>query len=402
MIRNLTVFTFILLSNLSLTGKEFKVASGIDSVKNTGYHKIQLSCDIISFAKDNYGDIRLMNSKGEEIPYIFREEKPAISTTGFKEYKITENEYRVSQKLSRVVFVNPGKKVLSELVLIIRNSEIEKEITLKGSDNNKEWFIIWKGLPEKAGIYNETSGVFTINFPKSDYAYFEISTNDKKKDPVQITKVGYYDSSVVQGLYTEVPIKSISQKDSSNKKSYITVKFERPYEFSKIELTVSGPDFYQRNAYIGNFSQSNNKAFFDTYQGFDLSSAKAAVWETDKLKLDELVLVIENFDNKPLKINAIKFFQLNKYLIAKLNKGETYFVKAGDESLNHPEYDLKYFADSIPDSLAVLHTIETSIQEEAKSPVSKIFFTKTVLWVVISLVIVLLGFFSIRLIKEMK
>ncbi len=401
MTRFAIILTF-LLASFTLAGKDFKGTAKTDSVKNTGYYKIQLSHDIISVAQDDYADIRLMNSKGEEIPYIFREEKPATSTTGFKEYKITENEYLPGQKLSRVVFINPEKKVLSGLVLIIRNSGIEKEITLKGSDNNKDWFIIWKGYPEKAGIYNETSGVFTVNIPGSDYQYFEISTNDKKKDPVQITKVGYYDSSIVQGLYTEIPVKKISQKDSSNKKSYITVTFERPYEFSKMELTVSGPDLYQRSAFIGNFNESNNRVFFDTYQSYDLSSARPAVWETGKLKLDELVIVIENLDNKPLKIEEIKFFQLNKYLIAKLNKDETYFVKAGDESLHHPEYDLKYFSDSIPDSIAVLHTTGFSIQDEAKSPVSNIFFTKTVLWVVISVVILLLGFFSIRLIKEMK
>jgi hypothetical protein len=374
----------------------------VDSVKTTGYHKIQLSHDIVSFATTDYADIRLMNSRGEEVPYIFREEKPATSTTGFKEYKIIANEYSGNQKLSRVVFHNAGKKILAEMVLIIRNSDIEKEITLKGSDNNKEWFIIWKGFPSKAGIYNETSGVFTVNFPKSDYEFFEISTNDKKKDPVQISRVGYYDSAMVQGLYSEIPVKSITRNDSSDKKSYITIQFERPYEFGKIELNISGPDFYRRNAYIGNFIRNNNKAVFDTYQSYELSSAKAAIWETGKLKLDELVIVIENLDNKPLKVEDVKFFQLNKYLIAKLEKGETYYIKAGDETLYRPEYDLKYFSDSISDSLAVLHTTAISIKNEAGSSVSKVFFTKTVLWVVISLVIVLLGFFSIKLMKEMK
>lgn len=399
--RFLLAVSLVCISGITANADDFKVTSKLDSVKTAGYYKILLDPDIISYAGNDYADIRLINSKGIEIPYIFREEFPASSSTGFMEYNIIENEYSGSKKRSRIVIHNQQKRILSDLILVLRNSGIEKEITLKGSDNNKEWFIITKGYPVKAGIYGETAGLFIFSIPKSDYEYFEISTNDKKSDPIQIVKAGYYDTKIIQGLYTEVPAGKVSQTDSSNKKTYLKIEFQRPYEFSKIELNISGPDVYKRSVFLGYFTEKNNKRVFEIFNSYELSSLSPSIWETEKQKLKELTIIIENYDNSPLKADAVKFYQLNKYLIAKLDPGETYFVKAGNKTLKHPEYDLKYFANSISDSIQLIKTKSSELDENNKSSVTEVVFTKTILWIVIAVVVLLLGFFSIRMIREM-
>lgn len=396
----LSMFFLLMVGPVLLAGN-YKISSEVDSVKAPGYYKIQLNHDIISYAETNYADIRLVNSRGEEIPFIFREEKPLTSTTGFKDYIILENEYIEKKKQSRLVIHNGNKNVISELVLIIRNSNIKKEVTLKGSDNRKNWFIIWKGYPQSVGNFNETAGKFTIGFPKSDYEYFELSTNNKYNDPIQITRVGYLDPDITEGIYSELPVKKISQKDSSNKKSYIYIEFPRPYEFGKLHLDVTGAELFKRNVILAHPITQNNKAVQEFLESFELSSTQPAIWQTPKLKFEKLVLVIENLDNKPLRVEKVKFYQLNKYIIAKLEKGEKYYVKSGNKNVSVPRYDLEYFSNSIPDALPTLQVKQMSIAKDDTSEPG-IFFTKTFLWVVISVIILLLGYFSIRLLKEMK
>jgi hypothetical protein len=113
------------------------------------------------------------------------------------------------------------------------------------------------------------------------------------------------------------------------------------------------------------------------------------------------LLEIENSDNQPLILKSIKAFQLNKYLIARLDSGMQYAVKSGNSALRSPDYDLKYFSDSIS-VLAGTITPNMMVIEQLEDAVSKNFITKTVLWTVIVLVIGLLAFLSIRMMSEMR
>jgi hypothetical protein len=385
-----------------LSATEYKVIAKVDRVTQPGYYKILLLPDVISYSSMDYGDIRLFNSKNNEIPYIFREEEPASAISGFKEYPLLENKYYGTRKYTRVVIHNIRKDVLSELNVIIRNSDTEKEITLKGSDNQTDWFIIRRGWFDSSESFDETSQRMEFTFPKSNYEYLELTINDKKKDPVQVMAVGYYDTQLINGLYTAVPVKEIRKVDSADHRSYVTLRFGKEYEISRLIVNVTEPELYHRNCSLGNYVSHKQKKVFQESGYYELSSTDHSPWEINKTRTKELVIVIENSDNVPFTAVKVKAFQLNKYLIAKLEPGETYEVRTGNNKLTLPDYDLKYFTDSIPANLVLLHTSEVKATGLETSGVSKTFFTKTVLWVVIVLVIGLLGFLSVRMMKDMS
>lgn len=391
----------IVINCLSIQASDYRVSARVDSINKTAYYKIEITPEILSYSREDYADIRLVSLRGEEIPYIFTSEKPSTFTTGFLKYEIIENQYLEKKKQSRVVIHNKDKRVISSLHLIVRNSDVQKEMTLKGSDDARNWFIIQKGKPERTGSFNETSEILELNFPKVDYNYLEITTNDKYTDPIQFIEAGFYNAKQENGLYTEIPLKEFSQKDSSNKNTYLTVRFENQYEFNKIVFDVSGPDLFKRNVYYGYFSEQNDKQVFNHLGSFELSSTEPHSVETDNLRLKEIVFVVENYDNKPLRFNQVKILQLKKYLIAKLEKGETYFLRTGNIKLNAPEYDLKYFTNEFTDSLSMVSVGNISEVGSQASIQSNSDFSKIIMWTVIILVIGLLGFLSVRLIKEM-
>lgn len=383
----------------ALFSQQFKAIADIDSVPEDGYFRILLSPDLISYSNSDYSDIRLFDSKGKEVPYFLKEDAFATSVTGFTEYKLLENKHLPEKKLTRVWIENPNKNIISSLGVVVRNTDITKEITLKGSDNKTDWYIIQKSAYNSGDKFNETSELITLNFPNSDYQYFEISINDQKKDPIQVLKVGYYGSQLSKGTYTQFPVKEMQQTDSSNKHSYIRIKFAIPYELSRLELEIDGPELYQRNCVVGQYVSNKNGSTFEIEDQFELVSNKPAIWETSKLNVSELMLIVENNDNPPLKFKEIKSYQLNKYAIAKLNKNEVYSIKTGNPQLSFPDYDLKYFSENIQEEITVLKTRNLSVSSTQET--SKTIFSKTVLWSVIILVIGLLGFFSIKLVREM-
>jgi hypothetical protein len=383
---------------------DFKWKSQIDSVSKSGFYKIVLSPAILSKTKENFSDLRIFDSKHHEVPYLFVSENQATEQTEFKPYTILENNYISQKKITRIVIHNQKKEIISSFVLQIRNSEIEKEITLKGSDNQKSWFIIKRNYPVlSSNNLGKTSELRIIDFPKSNYEYFEITLNDKHKDPLQIMAVGHYDSEVNQGLYTPLPAPTVSQTDSLKlKKSYVKLKFNSVYEIDRLNLHLKGPAYFLRNCTIGTFKEVNHKKVFYTIHSFVISSERPTLWNVNGLKTDELLIEIENEDNVPVRIYTANAYQLSKYLIANLSLDEKYELFLGKEKIASPNYDLKYFTNKIPKTMEVIKTgsmIMLSAIEKQNMPD---FFNKKTIWIALILVTALLFWMTIKITREMR
>lgn len=383
---------------------DFKWKTQIDSVTKSDFYKILLSPNVISGAKSDYSDLRILDSRHKEVPYLFVSENHVTEQTAFKQYKIVENKYLPKQAITRIVIHNQDRSTISNFVLQIRNTEIEKEITLKGSDDHNNWFIIKRNFPVLSSISKgNTSELRIIDFPKSNYEFFEITLNDKRKDPLQIMTVGYYDSKINEGLYTEITTPTVHQSNSVKlKKSFVRLTFNEAYEIDRFDLTIKEPDFYMRNCIVGRYNTYNRKKVFETINSFVITSGKLTIWNFNGLKTNELIIEIDNADNNPLQITAVNAYQLSKYLISNLKAGEKYELFYGNEKIASPNYDLQYFTDKIPKDILVLKTNRIVRLPKPASLILPAFFTKTYIWLALVLVIALLGWLSIKITREMK
>ena len=105
---------------------------------------------------------------------------------------------------------------------------------------------------------------------------------------------------------------------------------------------------------------------------FTISSDKETVVPV-KLKTKKLLFKVSNNDNQPLQANAIDAFQLNKYLLAYLEKNVALTrLVFSDSAATVPSYDLESFKDSIAGNAPNLSygVIEKNILPE-KRPVVK-------------------------------
>ncbi len=388
---------------VAVNADDFKWKTQIDSVKKSDFYKILLSPNVISCAKSDYSDLRILDSRHKEVPYLFVSENHVTEQKAFKQYKIVENKYLPKQAITRIVIHNQDKSTISNLVLQIRNTEIEKEITLKGSDDRNNWFIIKRKFPVLSSVFEEnTSELRIIDFPKSNYEFFEITLNDKRKDPLQIMSVGYYDSETNEGLYTEITTPTLYQSDSVKlKKSFVRLTFKEAYEIDRLDIVIKGPDFYMRNCTVGRYIIFNNKKVLEPINSFVITSGKLTIWNFNRLKTNELIIEIDNADNTPLQITAVKAYQLSKYLIANLKSDEKYELFYENEKIASPNYDLQYFTDKIPKDILVLKTNRIVRLPKTASLILPAFFTKTYIWLALVLVIALLGWLSIKITREM-
>ncbi|HEY4063226.1 MAG TPA: hypothetical protein VGM30_15075 [Puia sp.] len=211
--------------------------------------------------------------------------------------------------------------------------------------------------------------------------------------------------------YMAIPGAVITQKDSSNKHTYIYLQFPEAYETDWVAFMIRDPAFYRREALV-----SAEGAHPDEWT----EAAKITIlphmpmYRLPTLKTRRLRIDIDNADNAPLLINDVGCLQLSHCLLAYLKAGMDYKVVAGDVQAAAPDYDLRYFTDSLkttPPSLLLggikpASIINTDRAKPAPPPAGKVLQAPAdgnhngiLLWSIIILVLLLLIYLSVKLAK---
>jgi len=399
---------FLLSFSIAAYTQEYKWQAQIDSTVNDGFYKIQLPAAITSKLRSDFSDIRILDAAKHEVPYIAQTEQATALTALFKEYQILSLD--VSKKHSTLILQNPSKSKMDNIQLVIKNADVDKQLRLSGSDDNKQWYVI-KDNYKVSDVYShvETSVVKIFNFPLSDYAFFKIDISDSVSPPLHILKAGYYDTHSEKAKYSENLLPVLIQKDSAEvKTSFIKMIFAEPQLIDKVEFEVEGPHYFMRDCELGIMAerQLKNKRtakYFSALADFKISSNGENTASLNNFKSKELYLHISNNDNPPLKIKSVKCFQINHCLMAYLKKEERYTLVFGNEKVITPNYDLINFRDTIssPSCLSVGKISLIKVQKKEIEKAGSTFFTSNIfIWISLSLVLLILGFMSVRMIKE--
>ena len=383
--------------------ENFTWKARLDSIAAKGYYKIPLSPDIVAALQQDRGDIRLFDENHQAVPYLLVSERQETNTASFKDYPILENTYSAAKSISRIVVHNDHHKLISGFNLVVRNSSVEKEITLKGSDNQLDWFIIQRDLPVRSPVNpGESTEIRKFEFPERNYEYFELTMNDKKHDPIHILRIGSFEMHAELGKYTLIPSSQIIQKNNTLKdQNQLILEFSKPYEVSMVDLSIATPGLFFRKGAISMEVTRNKQVAFNTLTTFALSPGKSHVIRFDPIHTQKLILTIFNGDNTPLDVSSVKAYQLSRYLVANLKPGTAYEIYFGDKQLEAPQYDLTHYADSIPALLPEVQVGKLQPVTQQVRPKKSIFFNSIFLWVVMGVIITVLGIYSVKMVREM-
>ena len=377
----------------------FQYKAELENVQTAGFYEIVLLPTVTAKLQPNFADIRIINAKGKQVPFMLQSDvKLPPHYTSLKELPVLSNQ-KESDKLTHVIIENSLNIPVSSLVLFIKNTEVTRYVTVAGSDNTKEWYVI----KERVALNNlftdsAESVAHELLFPYSNYRYFKLIIHGADVLPFNIVKVCTQGHVVSPGKnYIPIPSPSIEQKDSSDQFSYVTIRFNDFYPINKLNLKVSGSRFFRRTLHI------YNKDGLPIENGTVLLTSNAPPVYALDIKTNQLLLKINNEDNPPLKIDEVSAFQLKWHLLTWLEKDSGYKIVFGDSLARAPGYDLEFFKDSIksmPLSLKYKAPERNNIAEQKEN--TSVLSSKAIMWVVIGVVLSLLLFFTFRLTKEIS
>lgn len=378
--------------------KSFKYKAGLQKIDSTGFYRIGLQPALVAKAKPDLSDIRIADAKGNFVPYVQAGSLPQKSQKSFVVFPVITARAATDTGTTFTI-ENKTDLALDRLWIRLQNTAVKRKVNLLGSDDLKQWFAIQEDIPLQEAVQNsEGTYLQSLFFPASNYRYLKLQVNDKNKSPIKFLQAGVYTeyASAAQAYTRITPVRVV--KADSNRASFIDIKLDDNYQVNRLHLNISAPKYYKRGVAVYQFVNNGKELISEA----ELSSTKTP----DLLisaKSNHLLIEISNGDNPPLSIGEITAFQSDEYLIGYLEAKQSYQILTGDSSALSPEYDLKFFTDSIKDNIPAIKHDAIIKNDGYAVKVAEVKPDRTpLIWVAIVVALGVLLFLTLKMTKEVK
>lgn len=387
---------------LSANAQQYVAEAPLAKVDKSGFYEIPLSPRVTALMKDNFRNLRIVDEKGNEVPYLGRFDESEYENVEWKEFRI-EKEI-VKNCCTTITLLNETKSTIDNFILHVKNADVTKTAVLRGSDDKKTWYALKENFNLDFGRLNGKDVTEVFDFPSSDYAYYQLTINDSTTSPLNVVNAGQVATSVVRGRYVEIPAITFHSVDSvSDRATWVNLKLDADHFIDKLEFRVSGPRLYKREATVylkSEYTDRKNRKHtnLEPIAYFEIISGQTPL-VLAHARQDELLVRIDNGDNPALKVEEVHAYQLKRFVVAMLESGHDYKL-AFENDLQAPVYDLEFFKDSIPSKLPVLEVTDVRIATQQAESSPTYFTNQVVIWIAIVVVIAILGFMSVRMLRE--
>lgn len=414
-------FAFVLNAN----AQYFKYRAPVNPVDTSRYVRILLQPEVSGVLHVGYPDIRLFEEDDGEIPYLLGRDNLRKGISRFIEYPIIEK--RDAPADCWITVENPLHRTekLDQLCLEVNNTDAQRRMTLTGSYDNKKWFAVKdEFITSYYATYsggNETlTDVVAFDFPLSDYRYYRFSFDNwsewwrNYQAPVFVVRAGIMmetNPASVNDQRLPLPGITHTQKEIGNTSCVDIVFADSQYvDYMRFDFaSKTPPGTFHRGARLYIADSLHDCAKSTSYLSSTILSNDALnEFPLAGKKVQHLCLHIDNEDDQPLHVNEIQGIQVKQYLLAFLEKGKSYYLLYGNDSISFPKYDIRYSADDIV--LHEMNVVGTGAREllppgppkHIDDGLNSFFQNKTVIWGSMFIVVLVLAWMSVKMLREMK
>lgn len=392
----------ILLPILAFSQKDFNYRRKINGIEKNDWHGLTIPSEVYSKINRDLSDLRLYAFAGKdttEIPYLLKIMSEETREDVFQLPVINQSKKDGALYLT---FELEKNQRVNSIDLSFEQANFFAFVKLEGSNDMKDWFDIIENQ-RLLSIKNENANfkVQSVSFPTSQYKYIRAAVTSDTK--LKLQDASLRNTQTISGSYIDAPLKFSVREEKKQKQTVVDVKLQNYVPVSHFEIEAKNENDYYRFFTIEYVSDSTNtpKGWIKNYQ--TLYSGYLTSYTPNKFNVtydlaQEIRITINNFDNAPVSVEAIKISGPEVKLVSKINPGEV-FLYYGNKNASRPSYDLAYFQEKVP---ADLKSVTAGNEENVTEPVeqtSPLFENQIWLWSIMIVVIGLLGFFTLRMMK---
>ncbi|WP_378176850.1 DUF3999 family protein [Aquimarina sp. SS2-1] len=371
------------------------------------WHVVELPDEIFKKISSDFSDIRIFGITKEidtiEAPFLLKQNQPKNYSKKIDFEMINRSK---NTQGTFVTFKVPIDQTINQIRLFFQEMNFDRLLALEGSQNLDNWFTIVDNY-RILSIQNEsaTYDFTTINFPNSKYQYYRVFV--KGSDAPQINSAQVTLKEEVKGNYKIYNIKSVNtQEEKQSKRTVIDIELDNHVPVSYLKVNIKNNfDYYRsfRIEYLQDSIQKDNGWRYD-YRNITsgiLNSFEKNEFNFRSIITNRLRLTIDNQDNEALDIEAIEVKGFSHELLVRFTTPADYFLIYGNKNVLKPSYDLRYVTKVVPEKLTKVRLgAEENIPKSPKEIVEPLIKNKVWLWAVMGVVILLLGGFTLMMMKK--
>lgn len=379
----------------------------VPAVEKAGVYRMDLSPQLVGFSQQELSDVRLIDQRGKEVPFMHDLSKDGLAGGEVVELAIVRNER--SAKATEIQIDRPKDAVLLDnLHLRVRNAQVQKEVVVEGSDDGSNWYFVKKDAMSLDAT--DGRGVVTLRafgLPATDYRHYRLLFNDSTSSPVQVTGAYWMKATEHRGRFVADET-VVWAKDDSLGDTWIHVRADHQLLIDSINFIVQEPERYSRGVTVrrwetrpvGRGSKRRYVRELERQGAFDITSGTRGGVRLPSYRLDTFEMTINNGDDQPLVITGIRFLQLQRSLLAELKPGQRYTITTGDPKKRAPQYDLAHFKDQLPAPIATLNHGPLIAIPSAAHDGPAVQPSRWWIWAGLVAVLGLVGFMAVRMLRE--
>ncbi|MCB9234657.1 MAG: DUF3999 family protein [Bacteroidia bacterium] len=384
----------------------------IGQIRDT-WHEIEIPDEVFGKVQPDLADLRIYGFTGSgdtvEAPYMLNvhEAKAEFEDRRFRVYR----QYWWGDSYY-VIFEVLDEGGVNEIRLNFPNKTFDWKIELEGSDNQASWAHI---IDDYRVVRVSTEQIdydrTTVRFPIVRYRYLKVKIPEKAlgSGASAIT----LEKSIFRGRqknFTEFEY-SVTE-DKNRQESIVEITLPQPVPLSWIRIPVENQYDFYRNITVEYSAQTTvmGRGWQSVTTGV-ISSVEDPWFKFGDVIAGKIRVRVKNYDNEPLSFGKPELGGDIYSLTARFTQPGKYFLAYGSPRAHAPVYDLSNFVKNIPDqpqmatlgeelrqteSGAVLKAGEEPAEEKSQPLLE----SKLWLWGVMGVVILILGFFTLRMMRE--
>lgn len=371
------------------------------------WYSLTLPNELFEKMRPDLIDMRIVgitdNQDTIEAPYLIQSTKEEKVEKALDFHLINSSH---NEKGYFFTFEMPVESEINQIALDIAQSNFDWRLKLEGSQNQQEWFTLAENYRILAIQNAHTNYHFThILFPDAKYRYFRICIDSKIRP--DITSANISKQAFNTGKYQTYSIqKQTNTIDKQTKETILQVELPKAVPVSYLQFAVKNTFDYYRPIKVEYLTDSvkTEKGWvysYNTLVNSTLSSLEKREIQFANTICKQIKITIENGDNEPLTIDAVTIKGNLTTIVARFTQAATYYLLYGNKNATQATYDISLFQDKIPKDIPTL-TLgrEEDIAQVGTKKVEPLFTNKAWLWGIMLFVIVLLGWFSLRMMRK--
>lgn len=349
-----TICIFFLFFNIySIAMKnleDWKYSKSIYLKGSSKYKAIYLDEDIYLHSQNNLADLRIVNNKGDFIPYYIEPYKTEPKSPPITYNTVPLSNYSLANSTFFQFMVTPSHENTlpkgNVLTLSLNDRTTLSKVDVYGGHEIFQWNYLASSSLYEVGNFSKT----TIPLGKTyDYKYYQIRfPRDRDSSPIQSVQLQYDPLLDNHNIHT-VQLDNYSVKHDTNS---TTIKMAMPktnqIKLKSIRFNIAGD-------YVRDYTLQTKEGLTLEGRIYNLELKGTAIRSTE-IEFPELIstplitVTFENRDDIPLTIHQIYTTYVTDKLVfepEKNSENTSYRLLFGNPTVSEPMYDFRHYQELI-------------------------------------------------------